>query len=170
MLTGSLVSSLQGEPRATHDIDFVIAIHPVGIKQLVKAFPPPKYYIDEQAAFDAVAKESMFNLVDVKQGYKIDFWILTNDPFDQSRFSRRQRESINNAQVFVSSPEDTILMKLKWAKLSGGSEKQFKDCIRIYEVQFGSLDQAYLDSWAKRLTVTDLLQQLRKKASPPAGI
>jgi len=26
MLTGSLASSLQGEPRATHDIDLVIAI------------------------------------------------------------------------------------------------------------------------------------------------
>jgi hypothetical protein len=26
MLTGSIVSSLQGEPRATHDIDIVIAV------------------------------------------------------------------------------------------------------------------------------------------------
>ena len=26
MLTGSLVSSLQGEPRSTHDIDFVIIL------------------------------------------------------------------------------------------------------------------------------------------------
>ena len=28
MLTGSIVSSLQGEPRSTHDIDLVVAIEP----------------------------------------------------------------------------------------------------------------------------------------------
>lgn len=27
----------------------------------------------------------------------------------------------------VSSPEDTILMKLRWSELSGGSEKQYID-------------------------------------------
>jgi hypothetical protein len=28
----------------------------------------------------------------------------------------------------------TILMKLRWAALSGGSERQFTDALRVYEV------------------------------------
>lgn len=39
-------------------------------------------------------------------------------------------------------------MKLKWARMSGGSEKQFIDALRVYEVQHGLLDQSYLDAWA----------------------
>ncbi len=30
----------------------------------------------------------------------------------------------------ILNTEDTILMKLRWAKLSGGSEKQFTDALR----------------------------------------
>jgi hypothetical protein len=41
MLTGSVVSSLQGEPRSTHDIDIVVLIEPGEIPNLTAAFPPP---------------------------------------------------------------------------------------------------------------------------------
>ena len=37
MITGSIVSSLQGEPRSTHDIDMVIALQKSEAKKLVEA-------------------------------------------------------------------------------------------------------------------------------------
>jgi hypothetical protein len=37
MLTGSLVSSLQGEPRSTHDADIVVSIEHSAVKDLVSA-------------------------------------------------------------------------------------------------------------------------------------
>ena len=40
MLTGSFASSLQGEPRSTHDIDFVVALQLKAVKELVRVFPP----------------------------------------------------------------------------------------------------------------------------------
>ena len=67
-------------------------------------------------------------------------------------------------RITVSSPEDTILAKLRWAKLSGGSEKQFTDALRVYEVQFRSLDMEYLHSWAKKLDVESMLQKLQEEA------
>ncbi len=87
MLTGSFASSLQGEPRLTHDIDLVVAITLAGIKALLSAFPAPDYYLDEIAIARAVAQKSQFNLLDVVGGDKVDFWLLTDDPFDQSRFA-----------------------------------------------------------------------------------
>src|SRR3972149_334422 len=119
MITGSVASSLQGEPRSTHDIDMVIAIQESKVNELVKAFPPSDFYLDESSIFDAINKQSMFNLIDLNSGDKIDFWILTEDPFDQSRFSRRYGEDFMGLKIKVSSQEDTILVKLKWAKLSG---------------------------------------------------
>lgn len=45
----------------------------------------------------------------------------------------------------VSRPEDTILMRLRWSLLSGGSEKQFLDAFHVYVVQAAYLDVEYLE-------------------------
>ncbi len=139
MITGSVASSLQGEPRSTHDIDMVVAIQKSAAKKLIEAFPSVDFYLDEDSILDAISMRSMFNLIDIKEGDKVDFWMLTDEPFDKSRFSRRYIEHFMGIEMQVSTPEDTILAKLRWAKLSGGSEKQFIDALRVYEVQYGKL-------------------------------
>lgn len=164
MLTGSLASSLQGEPRSTHDIDIVVAIREEDTQKLVSFFPEPEYYLDEEAVKEAIASESMFNLIHVAEGDKVDFWMLKDEPFDQSRFARRRMETVSGYRIWVSSPEDTILAKLWWARKSGGSEKQFTDALRVYEVQYRGLDRGYLEKWAAMLDVMDLWQRLKSKA------
>ncbi|MFQ5603826.1 MAG: nucleotidyltransferase domain-containing protein [bacterium] len=49
MVTGSIASSLQGEPRSTHDIDIVVAIQKSTVKSLVAKFSQPEYYLDEES-------------------------------------------------------------------------------------------------------------------------
>lgn len=166
MVTGSIASSIQGEPRSTHDIDLVIAMPPGAVKALLKAFPPPDYYLSEEAIRDALKQKSMFNLLCLTDGEKVDFWMLTDEPFDQSRFARKRVEQILGVELKVSTPEDTILAKLRWAKLSGGSEKQFTDCLRVYEVQGSTLDLDYLNIWSNQLGVVDLWQRVQSEARP----
>ncbi|MFC1521132.1 hypothetical protein ACFL6Y_01855 [Elusimicrobiota bacterium] len=164
MITGSIVSSLQGEPRSTHDIDMVIAINRTQVMRLTEAFSSPDYYLDKNSIFDAIDKQDMFNMINISTGDKVDFWMLTGEGFDQSRFSRRCTEQFMGIKMSVSSPEDTILAKLRWARLSGGSEKQFTDALRVYEVQCEKLDMTYLERWAKTLEVEDLWQRLKGEA------
>ena len=164
MISGSIASSIQGEPRTTHDVDIVIDLHKGEISELLKAFPLPNYYLDENAIHDAINTHGMFNLLDVQSGDKVDFWILTNEPFDRSRFSRRMIEEFMGIEMKISSPEDTILVKLKWVKQSGGSEKHFIDALRVYEVQYGQLDIAYIDLWVKKLRVESLWSRLTEEA------
>ncbi|NOZ85680.1 MAG: hypothetical protein GXP49_05360 [Deltaproteobacteria bacterium] len=167
MITGSVASSLQGEPRSTHDIDMVITIEKPQVMKLVENFPPPDFYLDEESILDAINRQSMFNLIDVTTGDKVDFWLLTDDPFDQTRFSHKICEKFMDMEMRVSTPEDTILAKLRWAKLSGGSEKQFTDALRVYEVQYGELDIDYLEHWAKKLQVESLWKRLTEEAETP---
>src|SRR2546423_136262 len=108
MATGSIVSSLQGEPRSSHDIDFVVALSLASIREMKKAFPPPHYYLDEQTAQAAIARADMFNLLEVETGDKVDFWSLMDTPFDRSRLSRRRAQTVFGFELFVSTPEDTI--------------------------------------------------------------
>ena len=164
MITGSVASSLQGEPRSTHDIDVVIAIQNSDIENLVKAFPPPGYYLDAKSIQEAISHRSMFNLIDVVEGDKVDFWILTNQPFDQSRFARKYLEEVMGISLKVSRPEDTILAKLHWAVKSGGSEKQFTDALRVFEVQHDTLDLYYLNKWVVALSLEEIWERLQDEA------
>lgn len=166
MVTGSIVSSLQGEPRATHDVDIVVQIQPSSIPVLIDEFKPPRYSLSENGIREAIQHQSMFNLLDTSEGDKIDFWILTGDPFDRSRFERKYEVNVFGYTMIVSSPEDTILAKLRWAKLSGGSEKQFIDSLRVYEVQHGNLDFTYLETWVDKLQVQELWRELKRNARP----
>jgi hypothetical protein len=105
----------------------------------------------------------MFNLIDSSAGDKADFWLLTEAPFDRERFSRRMWVEALGLELSVSTPEDTILMKLHWSAQAGGSEKQLGDALRVYELQSGALDEEYLDEWAARLDVAAALAAIRRQ-------
>jgi hypothetical protein len=165
MATGSLVSSIQGEPRSTHDIDIVVNLPISKAYALARAFSPPDYYLDPDAVLEAVSTKGMTNLIDMRSGDKVDFWLLTESPFDFSRFARRHFEELLGMRIAVSSPEDTILMKLHWSKISGGSNKQFIDAVRVYEVQYEKLDHGYLHRWAPTLGIVDEMERLKNEAS-----
>ena len=49
---------------------------------------------------------------------------------------------------------------------SGGSEKQWTDALRVYELQAGTLDLAYLDRWAADLGLADDWSRLKSNATP----
>src|SRR5262245_39635187 len=114
LVTGSMVSSMQGRPRASHDVDLLVALPADAIGHLLAAFPPPSYYLSEDAIKDAIATHTMFNLLALDTGDKVDFWMLTAEPFDESRFARKKVEHVFGVQMKVSAPEDTILAKLRW--------------------------------------------------------
>ena len=170
MLTGSIVTSLQGEPRSTHDLDVIVAIRTQHVAALLAAFPRPRYYLDEGAIREAIRLGGMFNVVDVEEGDKVDFWMLEDSDFDRSRFARRYAEQAFGVQLIVPSPEDTILAKLRWALMAGGSDRHVRDAVGVYQVQQPRIDETYLDEWATRLEVTDLLKRVRSEGGAgPAG-
>lgn len=165
MITGSIASSIQGEPRLTHDIDIVIVTIPLSaVNALKKIFPSPDYYLDELSMQDANRYRTMFNLIEMTSGNKVDFWMLTADAFDQSRFARKYMLELKGIPVKFCRPEDTILSKLRWAKMSGGSEKQFTDALRVYELQYHTLDLGYIEHWSKELEIQELWNRLKEEA------
>lgn len=166
MITGSLVSSIQGEPRTTHDIDILVNIKSNHINSLMTVFPADRFYIDEEAIHEALKHEGMFNLIDTRSGDKVDFWILTGTPFDLSRFSRRIEVNILGMSMYISTPEDTILMKLKWSKLSGGSRKQSGDALRVFELQFRVINMEYINDWVIKLDLKQQWEDLLSNADP----
>jgi hypothetical protein len=165
MLAGSWASSLHGEARTTNDIDVVIAPTAPQLESLLTSLGPD-CYVSAAAARDALRQHGMFNIIDFASGGKVDLVVRKPRPFSENEFSRRQPYPFGGVQVFVASPEDTILSKLEWSKLSG-SERQYRDAIGVAAVQGDKLDRDYLQHWAKELGVEEALARLLREVPLP---
>ena len=83
MITGSVASSVYGEPRNTLDIDLVVLIQPDQIPLLPQLFPENDFYLPPS---DVVAIESRreahghFNIIHHHTGLKADIYLSRNHP------------------------------------------------------------------------------------------
>lgn len=152
MLTGSYASSYHSVPRATRDLDFVIAPTREQVRALVAALPKDQYYVDERAALEALNTHGQFNVIDTTTGWKADFIIKKPGSFSQSEFSRRYRTTVDGVGLTIATAEDVLLAKLEWARL-GASHRQIEDAATILRARAGDMDQEYLNQWIQRLGV-----------------
>lgn len=150
MLSGSFASAHYGIPRSTQDIDLVIEATPAKLRTFVEALPANEYYADIDSALEAHKRQSMFNVIDLATGWKIDLIIRKSRAFSQEEFRRRQRVSLHDVPLFVASAEDVIISKLEWAKLSQ-SRRQIEDTAAILKVRWDALDHSYLVKWIGEL-------------------
>jgi len=157
MVTGSMASAVHGQPRATRDIDLVIDPDVHTIEILVAAFEDERFYVGD--ARTAVASRDMFNIIDVKTGWKVDLIIRKDRPFSREEFARRQPAVVAGVATYLATPEDAILSKLEWHAMSG-SDTQRRDVIEMMVANADSLDLAYLSRWAEELGVATLLGDL----------
>jgi hypothetical protein len=146
MLTGSFASSYYGAPRASQDIDFVIEAAPDQLRALVQLFPSDKYYVDLNTALEANRRGSMFNVLDLTSGWKTDLIFRKTRPFSMEEFHRRTRITLDGVPVFAATPEDVIISKLEWARLSQ-TRRHIDDVARILRTRRHVLDDAYLGKW-----------------------
>lgn len=153
-VTGSFASSAHGIPRATNDIDIVIAPTRAQLTQLLSQFPESDYATSTEDAFDALKHRASFNVIDYATFWKIDFILRQHTPFDASRFARKQVVEIAGVRLDTASAEDILITKLWWAKL-GESERQIKDAAGIVRVQGDMLDREYVERWVAVLELDD---------------
>lgn len=163
MLSGSFASAFHGTPRATQDIDIVIAATTDQLRALVRLLPPGQYYAELDAALEAHKRQSLFNVIDMVTGWKIDFIIRKSRPFSEEEFRRRTRAILHGVELFVASVEDVIVSKLEWAKLAQ-SPRQIEDVAGILRMRWDSLDHAYLEKWTFELSLAAQWNDARRSA------
>lgn len=159
---GSLASSVDGEPRATNDIDFVVDL-PLGrIAPFVSALGTD-FEVDVDMLREAVRTGRCANGFYLPTVLKLDFFGHAHGPFDNSEFARRRKLEVRPGRtLFVKSPEDTILRKLLWYKEGGGvSDKQWRDILGVLSAQRERLDFDYIGRWTDDLGISDLFQRAR---------
>jgi hypothetical protein len=154
MLTGSFASAHYGAPRSTLDIDIVIAADPEQLRTFVQSLPSGEYYADLDAALEAHKCESLFNVIDLATGWKIDLIVRKSRAFSREELSRRQLVRVQGLPLYLASAEDVVITKLEWSKLAD-SQRQIEDVAAILRLRWDSLDQPYLEKWISQLNLAE---------------
>lgn len=159
-ITGSTATIVYGEPRFTNDIDTVVELSATKARAFCDFFDRNEFYLSETAVLSAIKNHSQFNLIHPGSGLKVDFMVAAETDFNRSRMSRARNLSVLDGRTIkFASPEDAILMKLKYYQ-EGQSEKHIRDILSVLKIQDKRIDYQYLDHWAIQLDVTKEWQSI----------
>lgn len=163
MVVGSYASNIYGTGRATQDIDLVVSATPDRIRGFLGLLSTAIYYFDVEAAMESARRKSMFNILDITRGWKVDIIFEKPAAYHRQAFSRRTTAEIEQVPLIAATAEDVIVSKLEWAKI-GQSQRQIEDVTGVLNVQQDSLDFAYIEKWVKELGLFAEWGRARKAA------
>jgi hypothetical protein len=159
-VVGGVAAIAYGDPRTTRDLDVIVQIAAADISRLKTVLEQSGFYV-AGGEDEPIASLQITNQQSIARA---DLIIATDDEYSQTQFDRRRRyDFLNMGEVYLASPEDIVIGKLRWG-LQSESEKQQKDVMAIFKVQQASLDYQYLYHWAKHFDLAEELEALTTAA------
>ena len=152
IVSGSVASILDGEPRFTNDLDLVVFLRPDDIRRLIEAFPSPDFFVPAEeiiAAGIARPQRGLFNVIHVTTGFKADIYTTGRDEFNAWAFRHARKMDFKGEAIAVAPPECIIVRKLEFYR-EGGSEKHLRDIRSMLRVSGAQINQADLNEWIQR--------------------
>lgn len=152
-VTGSVASSVYGEPRLTADIDVVLLLDSEGTGALRAAFPESAYYVPPDETLRTELSRSsggMFNLIHHASQFKADIYLAAGDPLHAWALANRRRIDLGGGGAWIAPPEYVVLRKLEYLR-EGGSDKHARDIRFILAAT--PIDRAFVEAEAARLGV-----------------
>ncbi len=146
MISGSIALNIYALPRMTMDIDIVIELPENMIEEFIALFP--ESYLDEIIIMQQVKSRGMFNIIDVKSGFKIDFIMRKDSEYDKLAFNRKHKIREFNTDIWVIDLNDLVIAKLRRIQ-EYQSEKQILDIKNL--LLNPERDMKYLKKWCIKL-------------------
>jgi hypothetical protein len=143
---GAVAVGIWGRVRATLDVDVMIRTDDVGLSRLEAAAEAAGLAVDRRwLEWNPQRRGIQLRLI--LDPYRADV-VRTVDAHDHASLERRRHVDWRGRSLWVVSPEDLILQKLKAQR-----DQDLIDAVGIVEEQRGRLDQRHLDLWARRLGI-----------------
>jgi len=164
MIVGSYSSNYYGIPRLTKNADLVVHLPSEKWGSLNDILPQGLDW-EDQSSFELVTTTRR-ELLRVRGSlFQIELFRLSEDPHDQSRFARRRKvEIFPGREIFLPTPEDVIVQKLRW-NLRAMRPKDFEDAVAVIQVQENSLDWDYMAGWTAMHGTSHLLEMAKARAA-----
>lgn len=158
-VTGGMAAIAYGDPRTTRDLDVVIRLPRAAITELQSVLEAAGFYV---AGIDDVVSGRMSSLqiTHIETISRADLMISNDSDYANQQFMRRRLYPFpDQSEVYLASPEDIIVSKLRWG-LKSESEKQRRDVLAIFKVQQDALDYRYLYQWAAEFGLVQIIEDL----------
>ncbi len=115
MIVGSFARNFHSFARSTQDADVVLAVDMAALNRFLSELGGD-FSADPQATFETNTGTFRRTLIHAATDFKIELFLLSDEPFDQERFRRRLPVNFNGQPSFVLTAEDVILSKLRWSR------------------------------------------------------
>lgn len=162
-VTGGVAAITYGEPRTTRDLDVVISVPRHALTPLVTALEAAGFYVPgvEDAAS---GRMRTLQVTQVETISRADLVLADNNEYERLKFQRRRLIPLpNGLEVYLASPEDVVVNKLRWGQQSQ-SEKQWRDVLGVLKTQQEALDYEYMHHWAATFDLSAQLEQATLEA------
>lgn len=146
-LVGALAVNAWGRLRSTKDIDLLVLADLPARTKLLDALLAQGFQLDETwLEHNPMAKDVVMRLTHHSYpSIPLDL-LFANDRQSQAALTRRHALQLFGVSLYVCSPEDLILLKLK-----AGRPHDFEDALGIAKNPRLQLDLDYLWNWADQL-------------------
>ncbi|HJT19115.1 MAG TPA: hypothetical protein VJ746_01515 [Nitrospira sp.] len=153
-VVGALAVNAWGRLRATKDIDLLVLSDDTARAALIDALLAHGFHADRTwMERNPMAKDVIMRLVHSSHpAIPLDL-LFAHDAQSQSALARRRSLQLLGVSLWVCSPEDLILLKLKASR-----PHDFEDALGIVKNPHVQLDLDYLWHWADRLGLQGELQ------------
>lgn len=166
LVSGSVAAMLYGEPRVTHDIDFVVFLRRSDVGRLAEAFPAPDFYVPPAEVIAVeLTRESkgQFNIIHTDSGLKADLFTANRDEFHGWAFRNAHQYPVSGLTIRLAPPEYVIVRKLEYFR-EGGSEKHLRDIRGMLQVSGDQINQTDLTQWVQRQRVEAEWRMVRERS------
>ena len=156
-LTGGLTSMAYGEPRMTQDVDIVVDNRALvsNLDSFFELLGSKRFLFDPETIRRAVADKGMFQVLDMDEALKIDFYpreMITGE-LDRSELL----EVFPAVHLPIVSRIDAAGSKLIW--IGKGSHKSRRDLRQIFRLA-NAQQREQIQQLAQRLQLDSLLEEV----------
>lgn len=164
MIGGAVALSAWGEPRTTQDFDVVIHLPYERIALLSQALKQRDMLVPFEVIVDLLIREEgdlAINAIHLYSGYKAELFLLRpSDHYRKVALGRRRQVDFNPTlgTVYVHSPEDLIIYKLRYYNLSEQT-KHMRDIQSILLAMGNELDLNYIETWIHHFGLSEMWEK-----------
>ena len=157
-----------GEVRTTRDLDLVIELPIEAIADLSRELAQRDMLVPADIILDILLNsrsDLAINAIHMYSGYKAELFLLRpGDVYRAQALERRLLVDLGPpiGEVWVHSPEDLILYKLRYFRISH-QPKHVRDIASIMLTLSEELELDYITSWSERLGLTETWHEVQEE-------
>lgn len=161
VIVGGIAVMAWGQPRATRNIDTLVALEEGDVERFVEAVEDESFQVDRYAVEKAFEDRSHVTVFDRESAYHVDVKLALS-PEERAEVEAAVVVPFEGGDLRIAPPEEVVAWKLKF-----GSPQDLLDARSILVRQGDDLDVDRLVLLAGRLGVEKALERLMAEVRGP---